>query len=317
MGRVLYFPCTNYQVATPGFNEAGEVQIVLSPVVALIPIYNDEETNDYDFMQPLVAGWNGLENPCQLILLLTRAPLLRGEVWRYSDDASSETIAAIIAELEAALSETTKRVQMERLIFDTSVDTAVVERTITQNEIARSRLRVKLSEFQHRLDAAREREFNAQREIEYRRLKALRDEIAKDWPLASAAINTLIDLFTRTSDFNRQNAQFLQASPSAEYQRLPPLRDPELVWRGLEIFSSSQPPLHRKTQLPDVDNTQLLVWPPRPQLIISPLVTGSRDIRYTADWHVPGAQRQRQLENERVDRELENIEQRKEFFRGY
>jgi hypothetical protein len=37
-------------------------------VVALIPIYSDDETNDFDFVQPLVAGWNGLENPCQVML---------------------------------------------------------------------------------------------------------------------------------------------------------------------------------------------------------------------------------------------------------
>ena len=69
MSRPLYYPCTNYQVATPGLNEAGEVCIILSPVVALIPLYDDDETNSFDFMQPLVAGWNGLENPCQLILM--------------------------------------------------------------------------------------------------------------------------------------------------------------------------------------------------------------------------------------------------------
>ena len=117
-----------------------------------------------------------------------------------------------------------------------SHDAAAEYRSLTEAEFTRNRLRLVLPDLQHKLDAAREREFNAQRELEYHRLKALRDEIAADWPLASAAINTLIDLFTRNSDFNRQNSQFPQSAPSAEYQRLPVLLDPELVWRGLEVF---------------------------------------------------------------------------------
>jgi hypothetical protein len=70
-----------------------------------------------------------------------------------ADDASSETFAAFIVEFEDALSETTKRVETERVIFDTSIDTATAQRTITQNEIARSRLRVKLAEFQQKFAA--------------------------------------------------------------------------------------------------------------------------------------------------------------------
>jgi hypothetical protein len=43
MSRPLYFPVSSFQVATPGFDDAGEVHIVLSPIIALTPVYNDDE----------------------------------------------------------------------------------------------------------------------------------------------------------------------------------------------------------------------------------------------------------------------------------
>lgn len=67
MSRPLYFPVSNFQVATPGFDDAGEVHRVLSPIIALTPLYNDDETDQFDFVQPWVAGWNGEEHPDQLI----------------------------------------------------------------------------------------------------------------------------------------------------------------------------------------------------------------------------------------------------------
>ena len=67
MSRPLYFPVSNFQVATPGFDDAGEVHRVLSSIIALTPLYNDDETDQFDFVQPWVAGWNGEEHPDQLI----------------------------------------------------------------------------------------------------------------------------------------------------------------------------------------------------------------------------------------------------------
>ncbi len=225
-------------------------------------------------------------------------------------DVTSTEVASLIALVEDQVSETTKQVELERAVTNSDVSAAEASRVITENEIIRSRYRANLPALQHKLDAAREREFNAQREIEYRRLKTLRDEIAADWPLASAAINTLIDLFTRTSDFNRQNSQFRQSAGSGEYLRLPALLDPELVWRGLDAFSSSQPPLHQNTQLPDVDNTRLSIWPPRPASSFAPIMTGTVDDRYTSNWGKV-AEAKRHAANARIDQELADAESAK------
>ena len=55
-----------YFAASPDFT-GDDVGISLSSVVGWMPIYNDDETNDFDFVQPLVSGWDGWEHPNQLI----------------------------------------------------------------------------------------------------------------------------------------------------------------------------------------------------------------------------------------------------------
>jgi hypothetical protein len=67
--RALLIPSSGFYAAAPAYNEAGEVYIALSAVVAFVPIYDSTDDDDPTFtsVQPLVKDWNGIENPCQLI----------------------------------------------------------------------------------------------------------------------------------------------------------------------------------------------------------------------------------------------------------
>ncbi len=65
--RPLYIISSGFQAATPAYDDKGEVRINLRPVVAFTPLYNDDATNDFDFVQPITSEWDGVEHPDQLI----------------------------------------------------------------------------------------------------------------------------------------------------------------------------------------------------------------------------------------------------------
>ena len=89
-----------------------------------------------------------------------------------------------------------------------------------------------------------------------------------------------------------------------------------MLWRGLDSFSRSQPPISKGTTLPICEQSELSAWPPKPTF--SPaFMPASQDIRHTADWG-RAATEQRRREDARVDQELAEMERQKQaFYKGY
>ena len=103
------------------------------------------------------------------------------------------------------LSETAIKIERERAFDLTkSPDATTAHRTLTENELVRGRLKLKLPELQQKFAAAREREDVAQWEIEHNRVEALRDKMAEKWARVPAIINELIDIFTENEALNKQ-----------------------------------------------------------------------------------------------------------------
>jgi hypothetical protein len=65
--RPLYIPTGGFYAATPGYDDAGDVHIVLTKIVAFTPLYEDGDTDDFISVEPLVENWDGVEHPGQLI----------------------------------------------------------------------------------------------------------------------------------------------------------------------------------------------------------------------------------------------------------
>ena len=152
----------------------------------------------------------------------------------------------------------------------------------------------------------------AQWEIEHNRVEALRDKMAEKWTRVPALINELISIFTENEALNKQISNVNGAAPPGERRLL----DAELLWRGLDAFSRSQPPLAKVTSLPIVAQSELSAWPPRSSFIPS-FAPPPMDVNTTSEWHRASTE-QRRLNDERIDRELAEMEAaKKEFYRGH
>jgi hypothetical protein len=89
---------------------------------------------------------------------------------------------------------------------------------------------------------------------------------------------------------------------------------PELKARGIDAFSRTNPPMAKGTTLPNYEQSEVMLWPPKRTFF--PFAPAPQDIRHTADWHRASTE-QRRLNDERIDRELAEMEAaKKEFYRG-
>jgi hypothetical protein len=79
--------------------------------------------------------------------------------------------------------------------------------------------------------------------------------------IVPVAVNALVNLFERIKAFDKELSRLRLARPSGvnEY-----LLEPELVARGINNFSSSNPSIVAKTQLPRFEQSELMAWPPPP-----------------------------------------------------
>jgi hypothetical protein len=137
------------------------------------------------------------------------------------------------------------------------------------------------------------------------------DAAAEHFAQIPQLIDAIIERLQLAEKVDKEVSRLNQSAPPGWKHVL----GPELRARQLESFSNTNPRMGRDMKLPDWAHSELMLWPPRPAL--NPMFTGVQDVRYSADWHVPGAQRQQQLEHERVDRELADAEAKAEFFRGH
>ena len=94
------------------------------------------------------------------------------------------------------------------------------------------------------------------------------------------------------------------------------VRDLRARWaRGLDAFSRTNPSMAKGTTLPNYEQSEVMLWPPKRTFF--PFAPAPQDIRHTADWHRASTE-QRRLNDQRIDRELAEMEAaKKEFYRGH
>ena len=136
--------------------------------------------------------------------------------------------------------------------------------------------------------------------------------MAEKWARVPKLIDELIEIFRENEALNKQMSNVNGAAPPGKRRLL----DAELLWRGLDAFSRSQPPLAKVTSLPIVAQSELSAWPPRSSFIPS-FAPPPMDVNTTSEWHRASTERRR-LADERIDRELAEMErQKRAFYKGY
>jgi hypothetical protein len=231
-----------------------------------------------------------------------------------TDNVSSDAIGTLLIEVETEVSESTKKVELERAISVSSdMSAADAHRMITQNELVRSRLRSSLPALQHKYAAAEARQFAEQWEADYLRVEKIRDDAAEQYAEIPKLMDRIIELFRLAESVDKQCSTVNGTAPANEHRRL---IDVELHARGLQGYSQSDPSIAKVTQLPALPRTDISAWPPRPTSFASVFAPGPMDVNTTADWGVAQAARRR-ANDARVDQEMAQLEQqRAEFYRG-
>ena len=230
-----------------------------------------------------------------------------------SADITSGELAVLINETETAVSDATKKVELQRALdISVSPDSAAAHRMITEDEFLRARLRLTLPELQQKFAAAREQEDMAQWEQEFLRVQTIRDKAAERFAKVPKLIDELIELFRENEAVEKECSRINGSAPAGEHRRLVA---PELKARGLDAFSRTNPPMAKGTTLPNYEQSEVMLWPPKRTFF--PFAPAPQDIRHTADWHRTSTE-QRRLNDERIDRELADLEAaKKEFYRGH
>ena len=229
-----------------------------------------------------------------------------------STDITSTDLEILLQETANALSDTVIKVERERAFDLTkSPDAAAAHRAMTENEFTRNRLSLVLPELQQKLQEAVAQELAAQWEADYLHGDAVCNKAAENFACLPALFAKIIDIYREREAANAMRSKINSAAPPGEHRRL---KDPELLARGLDNFSRANPPMSEGTQLPDWSHSEKMLWPIRQSFF--PYAPAPQDIHHTSEWG-RAADRQRRLNDERIDRELAEIErQRKEFYAG-
>jgi hypothetical protein len=230
-----------------------------------------------------------------------------------STGITSTNLEVLLQETANAVSNATIKVERERALDLTkSPDALATHRAMTESEFIRGRLRLALPELQQKLEVAREREEAAQWQHEFLRVEIIRDKAAEKWARVPQLISELIELFRLAETIDKECSRVNGSAPAGEHRRL---IGPELKARGLAAFSRANPPIAKGTTLPDWVQSEVMLWPLKSSFF--PFAPAPQDIRYTSEWHRASTE-QRRLNDERIDRELADLEAaKKEFYRGH
>ena len=128
-------------------------------------------------------------------------------------------------------------------------------------------------------------EYADQWSADYERVATKRDLLADEYAeLYPKFVAQLVDVFSRVEALDQECSRIDGVAPSGEHRRL---RGVELTARGLENFSTHNPSITQKLQLPDWANSDRTAWPPpRPSMAaeFAMSMMPPYDPRYSADW---------------------------------
>jgi hypothetical protein len=229
-----------------------------------------------------------------------------------ANDATSDTLAVLIAEVENAVSDSTVRIERDRALdISVSPNVEAAHRALTEAELSRARLRLSLPDLQHKLDTVRAQEQAAQCEQEFLRVDALSDKGAEQFAEIPKLFAEIRDIFLETEAITAECSKFNIASPPGMH-----VVPPELKARGLTNFTQANPSVLGVTKLPDISHSELYVWPIHQPFTPAFAPPPAIDLNTTSMWGVEASARRRAADA-KVDQELAEAEAAKvEFYRG-
>lgn len=205
-----------------------------------------------------------------------------------TSNVTSSSLAALIAKTEASISRADAAVSAEReraLDPTRSPDPKAAREAMQAAEFSRERLRTVLPRLRNRLRQVQAAEHSARWTLEFKRVEVKRNELASEFAeLYPKLVAQLVDLFRRIEAVDTECSRVNGSAPANQNRYLFGV---ELSARNLEGFTMNNPSIAQQLQLPDVEDSGRMAWPP-PQLSLAAVYAMStvpqHDRRSTANW---------------------------------
>jgi hypothetical protein len=180
-----------------------------------------------------------------------------------SSDVPSAEVAALIVELvatvckseEAVVAERTAAINLAALPGSQSVRTAM-----RADDAAYDQLCSALPKLKARLAELQAAEYAKSWEKDYQRVRVQVEEAALKWTEYPKLVAQLIDILD-TAAIDQEISRVNYSAPNGEQRRL---RGVELTARNLEEFNRYHPSVAKHVQLPELEYSYKMTWPPPP-----------------------------------------------------
>ncbi|HUN94801.1 MAG TPA: hypothetical protein VMU69_01000 [Bradyrhizobium sp.] len=174
-----------------------------------------------------------------------------------SSSVSSAEVAALIVEIVAAGIKSEEAILAERT---KAADQAASPGPEDADNAPYDQLGNALPKLQERLAELQAAEYAKAWEKDYQRVKAQIEKAARKWQKYPKLIEQLIDILD-TAAIDREILRINDAAPAGEQRRL---RGVELTARNLEEFNRYRPSVAKNVQLPQLEHSYKMAWPPPP-----------------------------------------------------
>ncbi len=179
-----------------------------------------------------------------------------------SSDVPSAEVAVLIVELVATVSKSEEAVVAER----TTVDPAAllgpesIRTAMRADDAAYDLLCSALPKLMARLAELQAAEYAKAWEKDYKRVKVQVEDAAQKWTEYPKLVARLIDIFD-TAAIDQEISRVNGSAPNGEQRRLCGV---ELTARNLEEFNRYHPSVAKHVQLPELEHSYKMAWPPPP-----------------------------------------------------
>jgi hypothetical protein len=195
----------------------------------------------------------------------------------FSERIASSEIAKLIAETEEAITAAegaAEDARMKALDLIASPDPVKARADMEDAGFGRDRLRIVLPRLHKLLKQVEAEEYTARWEVEYERVKTVRDQLAAEMrETYPPAVAQLSSLFQRMAECDRQCSRVDGSAPSGDHRRL---RGVELTARGVEALLQPDVWVAMELRLPFFwrDSGPIYAWPPPEETLSRQLALG-------------------------------------------
>lgn len=173
---------------------------------------------------------------------------------------TSGDVAELIIEIVAAIAraDATAAAERERALDAVAPpDPENARNAMQAAELARDRLTNMLPRLKRRLTKLQAAEDARAWNKNYKRVTAKLTKAARKWTAYPKLVEQLVAILD-TAEIDEEVMGVNSSAPSGECRRL---RGVELTARGLDAFSTSDPPISKVIKLPDWRNSRQMIWP--------------------------------------------------------